>query len=187
MPKQIIGVAGEMASGKDTVIKYLVESYGATQFHFSEPLRQILGIMSLEITRDNMITLSYQLRQGFGEDILAHIIGEGAKNSTSHLVAIDGVRRVSDIETLKDDGNFCLIYTEADMKTRYERLQGRHQNADDATTTFEEFQDAHNRETERTIPALKSLARFVITNEGSKEELRDQVDAVMQELGIEKK
>lgn len=179
MPKHIIGIAGEMASGKDTVTKYLVQRYGAEQYRFSDPLREILKIMHLEVTRDNLTAVSTHLREAFGQSLLAHIIERNAEASESEIVVIDGVRRLSDIDLVKDKSNFTLWYTEADQRIRYERLSKRRENQDDGTLTLEQFLEDHSNETERFIPELKAHAAHIIENNGSLEELQAQVDELM--------
>jgi dephospho-CoA kinase len=185
MPKHIIGIAGEMASGKDTVTKYLVERYGAEQYRFSDPLRAILKIMHLEVTRDNLTAVSTHLREAFGQGLLAHIIERNAEASQAEIVVIDGVRRLSDIDLVKDKPNFTLWYTEADAKIRYERLHGRRENQDDSTLTFEQFLEDHSNETERFIPELKDHAKVVIENNGTLEELHAHVDEALKSLDIQ--
>ncbi len=184
MAKHIIGLAGEIASGKDTVAKYLRESYGAKQVGFSDSLRQILGILNLSETRDNLTALSLALRTTFGQDLLSKVVAKSAEESDKSLVIIDGVRRQPDVEILGND-NFTLLYVEAALETRYQRIVGRHENADDAKS-FEEFLLDHQKETEVTIPPLKTFAKAVIHNEGTYEELLQEVDSIMEKLGITK-
>ena len=182
MAKHIIGIAGEIASGKDTVTKYLIDRYGAKQYRFSDPLRAILKVMHLDITRDNLTTISTHIREAFGQDILAHIIEREAESTDAEIVVIDGVRRLSDIDLVKDKPNFTLWYTDADVKIRYERLHKRRENQDDGSLTFEQFLEDHSNETERFITELKSKAQVVIENNGSLDELQAKVDDIMKNL-----
>lgn len=180
--KIILGITGEMASGKDTVTKYLVEKYDAKQFRFSDPLRDILDRLHLPQVRKNLAGISHAVRQEFGEGILAHVIENDAKKDKHELVVIDGIRRLSDIDLVKKLPEFTLIYVEADMQRRYERLTGRRQNADDPTKTFEEFKQDHLLETEISVPPLRVDARYIINNDGTLEELHAQADKVIEEL-----
>lgn len=183
MGKIILGIAGEMASGKDTVAHYVVNRYGAKMYMFSDPLRDILNRIHISQTRENLTRVSGALRTTFGDDILSHIVANDAVKDPGRLVIIDGVRRKSDIEAVSAFPEFSLLYVEAPMRTRYERLHNRHQNADDDTKTFEEFRKDHELETEVGIPDLKPQARFVVDNEGTLEELYAQVDGIMEGLG----
>ena len=180
--KIILGITGEIASGKDTVTQYLIEKHGAKPFHFSDPLRDILDRLHLPQVRKNFSSLSHAVRTAFGEDILAHVIENDAKKDKHTLVVIDGIRRLSDIDLVKEAPEFTLIYIEADMERRHERLTKRRQNADDAKKTFEEFKQDHLLETEMTIPPLRVNARFIINNDSTLEDLYRKIDQVMAEL-----
>jgi dephospho-CoA kinase len=182
MGKIIIGIAGEIASGKDTVAHYLVNRYEAKLFMFSDPLRDILNRLHLAQNRENLTKISGALRTTFGDNILSHSIANDAIKDESKLVVIDGVRRQSDIEAAKGFPEFSLIYVEASMETRYGRIVKRHQNADDDTKTFEDFKKDHLLETEVGIPALKADAGYVIDNEGSLEELYAQTDLIVAKM-----
>ncbi len=182
MRKIIIGIAGEIVSGKDTVTHYLENRYGARIFFLSDPLRDVLDRLHLAQTRENLTRVSGAIRTEFGDNILSHSIASDAANDPPSFVVIDGVRRQSDIEAVKELPEFSLLYVEADIKTRYERIVRRRQNADDETKTFEDFQKDHLLETEIGISALRSEARFIINNDGSLEDLYSQVDDIVAEL-----
>jgi len=180
--KIIIGVAGEMASGKDTVTRHIVERYGGREFGFSDSLRDLLDRLHMPKDREHLTRLSMALRKEFGQDVLARIMDGDAKEAAERIVVIDGVRRPTDIEILGKNPEFSLVYVEADFMIRYERIKGRGQNADDATKTIEAFKADHLLETEVTIPALRSEADHIINNDGTLEVLIEQVDAVMDQL-----
>lgn len=180
--KIIIGVAGEMASGKDTVTRYIVEKYQGREFGFSDSLRDLLDRLHMPKDREHLTRISMALRQEFGQDVLAKIMDGDAKEAKERVVVIDGVRRPMDIETLGKNPEFVLLYVEADFMIRYERIKGRGQNADDTTKTIEEFKADHLLETEVTIPALRSDADYIINNDGTFEELIEQVDVIMEKL-----
>lgn len=182
MAKVIIGIAGEIACGKDTVGKYLSEKHGALSLRFSQPLRDILDRMSLEQNRENMSKLSLHLRKAFGEDIFSKVMLAEAKKSPNELVVVDGVRRSFDIVHMETEPNFAFIYVEASPETRYGRLIQRRQNTDDATKTQMQFDKDALLETETQIRDLKERADFVINNDGTLEELQKQVDDVIAQV-----
>ena len=59
--KIIIGIAGEIASGKDTVSRYCVKKHGASMYRFSDVLRDILKRLHLEENRKNLDRKSTRL------------------------------------------------------------------------------------------------------------------------------
>lgn len=182
MQKVIIGVAGEIASGKDTAGRYIAEKYDALSLRFSQPLRDILDRMSIEQNRENMAKLSLYLRKAFGEDILSKVLLAESEKSQKAMVVIDGVRRLPDIIHMETSSHFYFIYIDAGSETRYERLIQRRQNTDDATKTPVQFTKDALLETETQILELKERADFVITNDGTLEELEQQIDDVVSQI-----
>jgi len=181
MAKLILGIAGEMGSGKGTIAKHVMEQRGGGTHRFSTILRDILDRVHLEQSRENIQTLSTILRKNFSEDILAKAMLHDAEGDAHDIVIIDGVRRLADIVYLRELPHFKLVYVEADMEIRYERIVKRGENSDDAKKTFEEFKKDHEDESEDQIRELKNYADYVINNDGTYEELHMQVDKIIDE------
>lgn len=177
--KIILGLTGEIASGKGTVAKYLGEKYSATSHRFSTPLRDLLNRLYLEINRKNMQDISTVLRAHFGQNLLAKVITEDVKNDKNKVVVVDGIRRPADIEYLRELPEFKLLYITADPKIRYERLVKRGENEDDKNKTFEQFQKDHEAETELEISKIGQTADYKIDNSGNLEELFAQIDKIV--------
>lgn len=177
--KIILGLAGEISSGKGTVTKYLTDKYDASSHRFSTMLRDILDRLYMEHSRENMQKLSTMLRRNFGEDMLARVMSEDVKKDKSEIIVIDGVRRLDDIKYLRELPEFKLVFIKADIKKRYERIVQREENPDDKNKTFEEFEKDHQGEADAKIKDLESCADVVINNNGSLEELYEQVDEVV--------
>jgi len=185
MPKIIIGLVGEIASGKDVTKKYLELNYGASYHRFSTILRDLLSRLYLPIERNNMQEMSTLLRQKFGEDVLAKIITEDVKNDAHEIVVVDGIRREADMIYLRTLPGFNLISLDVESKIRYERLVKRKENADDATKTYEQFIADGQKETELEIYKVMSRADYKLNNNGSLKELYSQIETIM--LALEKK
>lgn len=180
--KLIIGLAGEMASGKGTITDYIVKNYSGKNFRFSTILRDILNRLYLEETRENLQKLSTVLRDNFGQDVLSSAIAREAKNSEDKILVMDGVRRLSDIKFLKDFPGFKLVYIEADVEKRFQRISARGENIDDNTKTFEQFKKELEQESETQIRGLKDHADYIIDNNGLLRELYAQIDKIIQQL-----
>ncbi len=163
MKKIILGFAGEIAGGKGTAAKYLIDKYGS-------------GSQKISIA----------LRQNFGEDILSKVISKDVENDGHEIIAVDGVRRLSDIKYLKGLPGFRLVYIEADIGKRYERIVLRGENVDDKNKTFEEFKKDNEGETETQIKGLKEHADFMVDNNGTIGELYEKIDGIVEKCGKEK-
>ncbi len=182
MSKIILGLVGEMASGKTTVTDYLKKNYGAVTFRFSDMLRDVLTRMHLELTRQNLQTISTILRQNFSEDIMSRVLAEDVKKSEAPLIITEGIRRPSDIVYLKAIPGFHLVALMADTKTRFERMTGRSENPDDRNKTWEEFEKESAAEPEQKIKELMQEAPDKINNNGGFQELYRQIGLLMKKL-----
>jgi dephospho-CoA kinase len=181
MNKLILGFVGQIASGKGTAVEYLKEKHNASTYRFSSMLRDVLDRLYLNQSRENMQKLSSILRSNFGEDTLARVMAEDVKNDQNNLIAIDGVRRPSDVAYLKDVSGFTLVNITANMEKRFERITNRTENTDDAKKTMEEFIADHAREPEQKIAEIAASAPITIDNNGDFNELYEQLDRLIEE------
>lgn len=177
--KIVIGLAGEIASGKDTVAAYLKKKHQSETISFSQPLRNILDILFLPQTRENMSWLGTILRKKFGQDLLAKAITEQAENSKKKIVVLPNIRLPQDIIYLKKLPHFILVGINADPKTRYRRLIKRNQNSDDKTKTWKQFLKDARLPTETKIRKLIKKAKIVLDNNGSFQDLHAQVEKTL--------
>ncbi|MEI6587917.1 MAG: AAA family ATPase [Candidatus Moraniibacteriota bacterium] len=180
--KIILGIAGEIGSGKGMIARHIKEKYKGSYHQFSAVLRDVANRMHLEESRENLQKISSIFRQNFNEDILSIVVCKDVEMDTHQIVAIDGVRRMADIKCLKNLEGFKLIYVEANIDIRYHRIVDRRENTDDAHKPYSEFVADHQREAESQIADLKNYADFVISNEGTFLELYHQIDEIISGL-----
>jgi len=178
----VIGLAGEIASGKGTVAKYLAQHHHAVEYKFSNILGDILNRVHLDKNRENFTNLSIGLRKYYGQDILAHALAEDVKEASDNIIVVDGVRRKADLKYLRELDNFIFVFIAADVKARYERLTARSEKQDDRTKTFEQFQKDAELETERSIAQLRNIADVNISNDGTLDELYARVDKIIEDV-----
>lgn len=180
MEKIIIGLAGEMGSGKGTVAHYLCDRYRFSSFRYSDALRDILDRLYLEKNRENISKTSKMLRETFGQDILSRVIAEDSKKGISDIV-IDGIRREEDIIYLKGAKNFFLLYIEVSERDRYERLVARSENPGDATKTFEAFQREQSLDSDNRVQSLRERANYIVKNNGTLLDLYQKIGDIVEE------
>ena len=180
MAKVIFGFVGKMSSGKGTSVAYLKEKYNAATFSYSTMLRDTLDRFYLPHTRDNMIDLSVFVRGRFGEDTMAKAVAHDIEKDAADFVAVEGIRRLADIEYLKKLPGFILVEIVVDQKTRFERLKNRGQNPDDASKTWEEFLADAEKPTEVSIREVAAHASEKVDNNGSFEKLYRQLDKLVE-------
>ena len=178
----IIGLVGEIASGKTTATDYLVKKYGAEPYKFSNMLRDILVRLHQETTRENLQKLSTAVRQLFGENVMSKAIVRDLAGASTPLVVAEGIRRLSDIEYLKEFPNFVIVAVDADARTRYERITQRSENADDRAKTWDDFVRESQQEPEQKIREVMNAAKYVLDNNGTIEKFYIEIDALMARL-----
>ncbi len=182
MAKIILGLTGEMASGKGTMAQYIVQKYQGKTYRFSTVLRDVAQRMHLEENRENLQKISTIFRQNFFDDILSSVIAQDIEKDDCEIIAVDGVRRIADIKYLHKFPNFKLVYIDAELEKRYQRITKRGENADDNKKTLEQFKKDHTCEAEVQIKSLKQSADFVIDNNGDFTELYYQIDKIINSL-----
>lgn len=170
---------GLPGSGKDSCLEYLRTKYQAKIYSFTTMLKDILDRLYLEFNRDNLIKLSENIRQTFGEYILAKTMARDVAKSPTNLIAIGNARRPADIQYLSTLPGFILIEVIADIKLRYERVNKRKEKTSDTQQTFDQFVADHQRSTELSILELAKQASEKIDNNGDLKRLREQLDALV--------
>ena len=184
MPSLILGLVGQAGCGKGTIAKYFKAQYGATTFSFSTSMRDVLRRLHLEESRDHLVKVSEMLRQGFGEDLFSRVIAADAREATTDLVVIEGIRRPMDIATLSHLPNFVLVAIDVDIETRFARMKARGQNAGEKDMTWEQFLSEEQRSTEISIPGVMKEAKYTLKNNGSVDDLAKEAEQLLQALSF---
>lgn len=179
--KIVIGLVGQIASGKGTIANYYKEKHDASTHRFSTMLRDVLNRLYLEKNRENMQFISTILRQGFGEDLMAKVIAKDVENDPSGIVVVDGVRRFADISYLKKIDGFVLVAITAAPELRHQRLVGRAENPGDKEKTFDQFIADQNNEADAEVPEVMKEADIMIDNNGDINQLIEQLEIIIKE------
>jgi dephospho-CoA kinase len=180
--KIIIGLAGQIASGKDTVADYLAKKYNSVTVSFSAPLREILNRLYLPIDREHLSGMAQCLIDKFGTNVLSRAIAKEIEASDKQMFVLPNIRREADYFCMKDDPGFVLVGINTDFKKCYERLIKRGQNEDDKTKTWEQFQKDLTLSTEINIAGLIEKSLIKLDNNGSLEDLYKQIDKMIENL-----
>ncbi len=181
MNKKIIGLLGETGSGKDTFSDYLKKKESSVDcFRFSQPLTDVLRIFLEDIKKEDQIWLSNNLRNRFGEDILAKAIAKKVKESEKEIVILNGIRVAEDFDLVKKIKGKVICIT-ADTKKRWQRVKIRNEKKDD-DVDFEKFLEMDQSRTEEQIKILGKKADFIIENEGSFSDFEKKIDKIIKTL-----
>lgn len=173
-----IGLTGTNASGKTTVLNYLVAK-GYPKYSLSDILREELNQEEKAINRENLIEKGNALRMQHGPGILASRVTEKLRTD---FAVIDSIRNPTEVEVLRKLKRFILIAVDAPVELRFERAQARSRGENAATLA--EFIELENREKSdhphfQNIDACIELADFRIENTQSENALLATVDEII--------
>ena len=122
----IIGVVGQIASGKGILVKYLIEKLNFISFSLSSILHNELKKKKIKkFTRKTLQDMGDSLRKRSGDDILAQLAIKKLLAQGEKHVVIEGIRNPGEIEFLKKNPSFILIGVKAKRELRFKRLLSR--------------------------------------------------------------
>lgn len=180
--RTIVGITGRLASGKGRMTQEILKRYDAEYIKFSNSLRDLLDLYLIPQSRDNIDQLSTFLRRTYGEDVLARAVEKKALASPHDVVIIDGIRRKTDFDCFKKNLYFSLVYIDVKPEIRFERSRNRNENVGDANLSYEQFLAQDSGEPQQEIESLKSVAHYVIDNNGSEENFNRIIDETIKKI-----
>jgi dephospho-CoA kinase len=178
----IIGLTGTNGSGKDTIAEYLMKK-GFKFYSCSDILRDELKKNGIEPTREVLIFLGNKMRKESGASVLADIIKDKIKKSKDKNAVVVSIRNVSEALSLKKLPSFKLIFVDAPITLRYQRVVARGTERD--KDSFEEFKNKENKELKgrranvQQLELCKKESDSVMINDKGLDELYAQVEAVL--------
>ncbi len=180
----IIGITGLPCSGTDTVGRFLVEK-GFIWYSYSDLLREELRAKGEEITRKSMQDLANAIRATQGSDAMSKKLLAKMESGKNYVVGT--IRNPGEVEALRKRKDFVLLGMHASPKIRFERMLLRNRESD--PLTWEDFCNLELKEQGigqassglRISDCLK-LADKVIVNEGTFDELNEEVNNLLEQL-----
>lgn len=178
----IIGISGMPAGGKDTVAEYL-EGKGFSHISLSQILREILTERNLEINMENLTRVGNSLKDEFSESYLAEQALRRIDKSKDTIIS--SIRQPGEIDYLKQQSGFKMIFVDADIKARFKRLKLRGRIGD--SETFEQFLEADRKMSDgksggMNLHECKRRSDYVVDNDGTLDDLYRNTDKIIDEI-----
>lgn len=172
---QIIGIAGTNGSGKDA-LGYIRQSLSkSVTVSLSDILRHELDKKGISHERENLRSLSAEWRAAEGPGVLAvktieqYNEQKEARGLTG--LSIVSLRHPAEAQAIKDAGGM-VIWVDADVRIRYERITNRGEGRPEDQKTFEEFVAEESAEMSPegnseglNMSGVRDLADIKITND----------------------
>lgn len=169
-----IALVAEKGGGKGLfveIVKKLLPDRRIVSVRFSDALCDILDILGIEKSRDNIDTLVTALRGAFhDEGLLATAMRTRLQGMNADIVILDGLRKEKEISLVREREGL-LVYIAADQRVRYGRLKARAEKPDEIGMTWEKFVEQDNAAPQLEIRHIgETMADAAIENNGSVEE-----------------
>lgn len=172
--KNVIGITGTIASGKDYVGDYISDKVHAPVFQMSQPIIDAALKEGEPKTREAITEFAPKFAKRVGADYCARV----------HLATIEdygimtGIRQIAQIQYLKRNSNLVLLSVNAAPKTRFDRAQSRNKFLE--ARTFEQFVEDEQSENsghhiQRVFDCMDQ-ADYAIQNNETPAELHDKID-----------
>lgn len=174
----IIGLSGTFASGKDIVADYL-NDHGFEHVSSADVLRQEVEKRGLEINRDTLRATANDLVERYEGQYLAQ---QALATTKGKNVVISAIRRQGEIDYLKKQGDFKLIFVDAPLPLRYQRMKDRAREGESLISLDElkikEAEEFSGQNSQR-LDYCKMHADTFIDNSGTLEDLYEQIDSII--------
>lgn len=174
-----IALIAEKGAGKGLfveIIKRLLPDKRIMSVRFSDVLCDILDMLSIEKSRDNIDTLVTTLRGAFhDEGLLTMAMCKRLQGMDADIVILDGLRKEKEVPLVRERGGF-LVYIMADKKVRYSRLKARAEKPDEIGMTWERFVEQDNAAPQLQIRHIgETMADAILQNNGAVGEFESKI------------
>ncbi len=180
----IIGITGSFGSGKGAVVDYLTQNLHFKHHSASGLITEEIVRRGLPVNRDSMIIVSNDLRKANGPAYIIDSLYKRAQEAGGDTV-IESLRAVAEVEKIKELGG-KVIGVDANSKLRYERAFKRGSEKDNVSyekfLSQEKAESNPNDPTKQNIFAALKESDFIVTNNGTLEELHAQIDEVLKQV-----
>jgi len=185
---KVIGLTGTLGAGKKTVKDIIQKRVNCYTVTLSDIIKAEAERKKGTLDRVTLQNMGNDLRRQYGPHVLAMLAVDYLPRQKEFIV-IDGIRNPAEAEYLKKryGDNFKLVAVTAQEQVRFERLLKRGEKKD--PKTWEEFLEMDKRDRgegeplygQQTDKCLQ-IADFTIVNEGSLEDLENQVDNILKAM-----
>ena len=139
----------------------------------------------MEENRDSMVIVANELREKYGAGFIAQELYLEAEKSGQNAI-IESIRTPGEIVLLRSKWPFYLFAVDADPSVRYERIKSRDSETDHVPypvfISNEEREMNSDDPNKQNIRACINLADYVFSNNGTLQDLHQQIDEAMKTI-----
>jgi len=175
--KKVIGVLGTIGSGKGTIADFL-KNYGYKKINMGNLVRAEARKRKIKSTRENLHNLQLRLRKNNPYYFINKVIEKINKSKYDKWV-VDGLRNPEDAKMLKKVFNAKIIFVDAPVELRWERIRKRRRGKE-AKISLKDFIRVEKEENKIfKFNITKRYADIKIINDSTKEELYEKIKKIL--------
>lgn len=181
----ILGIVSTIASGRTTVINYLMEVHGFASFSLAQMLRLDASTSGTPPLRSNLQALGKYIRSTKGDAYLAEKLRTSVNwlSNKHSKVIVDGFKHRDEVKEFRKQRSFSLVAVNAPFDERWNRLRGKKRIGDpeDKSKFIEQDEidrglkdtNDHGQEVDYLV---SKMADYSLINDGLKDELFRKID-----------
>lgn len=175
---RLILLTGMPGSGKEEFLKICMNR-GIRILRMGDFVRSEAVAQGLSLDDQSLGSLAQSKRESEGFDYWARKTVEALDD---RITLVDGVRGRAEVALFRREikNGIVVVAVHASPMTRYKRLLARARS--DAPKSWDEFERRDIRELRWGLGDVIARADYIIPNEGSLEDLRKYVEAVLDEI-----
>jgi len=189
-PRLILGIAGKVASGKDTVAEILRLQYGFRTVNLSDLVYEQNRQLQIKPTRAEQRNLATKRRKDDKAYWVKFADERAREDPLARGIALVSLYCVDEVIYLRDVLNGRLLAVQCDdIETRYNRYCLRYQSDPPRLLQEEEFEELDRKERasddplEPNIDAVLSMADLIVDNSSSTSHLSTQLRDLLLPFG----
>ena len=182
---KIVGITGTLGAGKGTIVSYLTKEKGFSHYSVRDFLLQEVKRRGMPENRDSLTSVANDLRKNNSPSYIVDQLYERAKRSGKDTI-IESIRTPGEVLSLREKGDFILLAVDAAPHLRYERIKMRNSITDhidyDTFLANEKREMTSDDPNKQNLKKCIEMADFVIRNDGSLNELYEQLEEVWERI-----
>ncbi|MHA1667435.1 MAG: AAA family ATPase [Candidatus Heimdallarchaeaceae archaeon] len=180
----VIGVTGMPGSGKSAFAE-IAKQFGYQIVVMGDVIRAEVIKRGFEPSPEATRKVMIQLREEYGEEVVALLTCKAIDEiiaKKEKKIVIDGIRSPVEVDYFKKHigKNFVIIAIHVDPIIRFQRLRER--GREDAPNTEEEFKIRDEAELNLGLGSTIAFSNYIISNNKSIDDLREQTLALLKDL-----
>jgi len=177
--RKLICLTGMPGAGK-TVVAEIARSMGLKVYSMGDVVREEVLKEKGYLSWEEIKRVMFELRQKEGPKAIAKRVTKALMRDTWEIVVIEGVRSLDEIEEFKTIGKVVVLAIHSSPIDRYIRLKNRAREGD--PKSFEELQERDFKELSLGLGNVIALADYMIVNDGTLEDFKEEAKKVLLEL-----